>query len=153
MITTAAYIGYCQCRSGCGRILGALIDIHTSRPAPREQKMHADFDELLNAVISFAQFQLADGGAIYPFGASMTPDGKVGINAADAGRDKPPEPGTEVDLFADDDRPYPPTRYGWQDPRRLHLRADVFCVPPGKTAKTDAIGVLLEHDSPGDAIG
>jgi hypothetical protein len=108
--------------------------------------MHADFEELLRAVISFAQFQLADGAAIYPFGASMSPAGEVGINAADAGRDKPPAQEL-VDMMT---MGYRQLAAGGKI-RAACLCVDVFSIPPGKTAKSDANGVMLEHSS-GDAI-
>ena len=108
--------------------------------------MHPDFEELLNTVVSFAQFQLADGGAIYPFGASMTLDGKLDINAADAGRDKPPCQEL-VDMMTIGLR----QRAASGEIRAACICADVLCVPLGETRKRDAIGVTLEHVS-GDAI-
>ncbi len=108
--------------------------------------MHPDFEELLNTVVSFAQFQLADGGAIYPFGASMTPEGKVGINAADAGRDKPPSQEL-VGMMTIGFRQLAAAG----KIRAACICADVLCVPPGESKKTDAIGVTLEHVS-GEAI-
>jgi len=108
--------------------------------------MHADFQQLLNTVVSFAQFQLADGGAIYPFGASMTLEGDVGINAADAGRDRPPSQEL-VNMMTAGFRQLAAER----KVRAACICVDVLCTPPGATAKTDAIGVILEHSS-GDAI-
>lgn len=108
--------------------------------------MHADFEKLLGTVISLAQFQLSDKGAIYPFGASMTHEGELGINAADPGRDNAPTQEL-VGMMTIGFRQLAAEK----KISAACICADVYCIPPGGTVKTDAIGVTLEHSS-GDAI-
>jgi len=41
---------------------------------------HPDLDQLLNAVLPFAQQMLSKHGEFFPFGASMTIDGEIIAN-------------------------------------------------------------------------
>jgi hypothetical protein len=48
-----------------------------------------DLDQLLNALLPFAQQMLGQHGEFFPFGASIRPDGEVRMAAADAGEARP----------------------------------------------------------------
>jgi hypothetical protein len=49
----------------------------------------ADMDELLNALLPFAQQMIEQHGEFYPSGASMTAQGEVSLVAADTGEEMP----------------------------------------------------------------
>jgi hypothetical protein len=48
-----------------------------------------DLDQLLNALLPFAQEMLGQHGEFFPFGATIRPDGEVRMAAADAGEARP----------------------------------------------------------------
>jgi hypothetical protein len=107
---------------------------------------HPDLEELLNALIPFAQEMLAKNGEFYPFGASIDAKGEVSAQAADPGEENPDSQEVIAMLVA-----------GMrEEAKRGEIRAAGICydarvVPPGKTAKTDAIACRLEHAS-GEAV-
>src|SRR5215211_3824043 len=45
---------------------------------------HADLEELLNALLPFAQEMLTKHGEFYPFGASVDAKGEIAVQAADS---------------------------------------------------------------------
>jgi hypothetical protein len=105
-----------------------------------------DFEELLNALMPFAQEMLAKNGEFYPFGATMASDGKVNAVSADMGEEQP-ETQALIDMMIQGFR---------QEAAAGSLRAAGICVdirtiPPGQTEKTDAICARLEHSS-GEAV-
>jgi len=53
------------------------------------QQTQDDFDQLVNAVLPFAQHLLAKHGEFYPFGAVTTTDGEVRSTAAELGDEQP----------------------------------------------------------------
>lgn len=100
---------------------------------------HPDIDQLLNALIPFAQQQLAKRGGFLPFGASMVIDGKIRLNAGYDG--EPTTAGSLIQLLTEAFR---------RDAAAGSIRAAALCfdartIPPGQTEKTDAICVSLEH--------
>jgi len=103
---------------------------------------HPDLEELLNALIPFAQEMLAKNGEFYPFGASIDAQGEVIGQAADTGEEQPDSNDVIAMLVA-----------GMrEEAKRGEIRAAGICydarvVPPGKTEKTDAIACRLEHAS------
>jgi hypothetical protein len=107
---------------------------------------HPDLEELLNALLPFAQEMLAKNGEFYPFGASIDSKGEVSAQAADPGEENPDSQEVIAMLVA-----------GMrEEAKRGEIRAAGICydarvVPPGKTDKTDAIACRLEHAS-GEAV-
>lgn len=103
--------------------------------APKE-----DCEDLLNAVLPLAQKYLADHGEFFPFGATLSTDGKQAITMAYDGTERPPSQPL-IELLQDEFR---------QGAKGGKLAAtalvyDVLVVPPGASAKTDAIAVELDH--------
>ena len=107
---------------------------------------HPDLEELLNALLPFAQEMLAKHGEFYPFGAAIDISGEIAAQAAEPGGENPDSNEVIAMLVA-----------GMrEEANRGEIRAAGICydarvVPPGKTEKTDAIACRLEHAS-GEAI-
>jgi hypothetical protein len=95
---------------------------------------------LLNALLPFAQEQLAKHGEFHPFGASMNAQGEIVAQAADLG-DESPHSQDLIDTLAATFR---------RDAVGGRIRAagicyDVRVVVPGQARKSDAICVSVEH--------
>ena len=107
---------------------------------------HADLEELLNALLPFAQEMLGKHGEFYPFGASIDAKGEITAQAAEPGEENPDSQEVIGMLIA-----------GMRaEAQRGEIRAAGICydsrvVPPGKTEKTDAIACRLEHSN-GEAV-
>jgi hypothetical protein len=107
---------------------------------------HPDLDQLLNSALAFAQLMLSKHGEFFPFGSSMKVSGEIVMDGAHTGDEHPPSQEV-IDLL---------TRAYKRSAEEGELRAagictDVRVVPPGKSHKTDAISVALEHRS-GEAV-
>jgi hypothetical protein len=107
---------------------------------------HPDLEELLSAVIPFAQQMLSEQGEFYPFGATVSSSGEVEAVGA-AAEDEQPESQKLIDLLVSGMR---------EQAAAGQIRAGAVCldvrvVPPGETAKSDAICTRLEH-ADGEAI-
>jgi hypothetical protein len=91
-----------------------------------------DLDQLLNALLPFAQQMLGQHGEFFPFGATIRADGEVRVAAADAGETRPdPE-----DVLA-----------AVEDSLRADAEAGTI------TAAGTAANVVVDlGDGPGDAI-
>ena|SRR2546427_8217713 len=103
---------------------------------------HPDLDQLLNALIPFAQQMLARHGEFYPFGSTMTTAGEVVAQSAYDGNEHPASERI-IDLMKQAFR---------QLAAAGRIRAAGICydsrtIPPGQTEKTDAICVSVEHQS------
>jgi hypothetical protein len=103
---------------------------------------HPDLDELLNAVLPFAQQMLSKHGEFFPFGSAMSADGKVEAHAAYDGDEQPPSQQL-IDLLTHGFR---------QQAAAGKIRAAAICydvrtIPPGQSEKTDAICVSAEHQN------
>jgi hypothetical protein len=107
---------------------------------------HPDLDQLLNVALEFAKKILKQNGEFYPFGASMDADGKITMDGATTGEERPPSQEL-LDLLA---QSYA-NRANSGELRAAAVCADVRVPPPGSEAKTDAIQVGLEH-STGEAV-
>ena len=60
-----------------------------------------DLEELLNGLMPFAEGMLSKYGEFFPFGGSMTPDGKIAQMAAYDGQERqPPEDAIEMMIEA-----------------------------------------------------
>jgi hypothetical protein len=103
---------------------------------------HEDIDALLNAVLPFAQQMLGKYGEFYPIGASMNAAGEVGLVGV-MPESEHPEAREIIDLLMAQ----------LVDEAGKHgIRASVICfdgsaIPPGESAKRDAICAHLEHES------
>src|SRR5438105_14493523 len=107
---------------------------------------HPDLDELLSAVIPFAQEMLAKHGEFFPFGASIGARGEVACVAGETG-DEQPDSQELIALL---------TKGFRDEAKRGEIRAAALCygariVPPGQTEKLDAIAIRSEHQN-GEAI-
>jgi len=103
---------------------------------------HPDLDELLNALLPFAQQMLAEHGEFYPFGSTMTVAGKIVAQAAHIGEEHPKSQPL-IELL---------TQAYRQQALNGEIRAagicyDVRTIPPGQTEKTDAVCLALEHQT------
>jgi hypothetical protein len=102
---------------------------------------HPDLDQLLNALLPFAQEQVTKHGSFLPFGATLTTEGEIRLAAAHLGDDQPPDANALIDLLIS----------GFEkDVAAGAIKAagtcvDVRVVPPGQSDKTDAICAQLEH--------
>jgi hypothetical protein len=107
---------------------------------------HPDLDQLLNVALEFAQKMLKQHGEFFPFGASMALDGKITMDGATTGKEKPPSQEL-LDLLSESYT----ERANKGELRAAAVCADVRVPPPGSEAKTDAIQVGLEHAN-GEAV-
>jgi hypothetical protein len=103
---------------------------------------HPDLDELLNAMLPFAQQMLSKHGEFYPFGSAMTAEGKIEMHAAYDGDEQPPTQQL-IDLL---------TQAFREEASSGKIRAAAICcdvrtIPPGQSEKTDAICVSAEHQN------
>ena len=106
----------------------------------------SDLNELFNDALGFAQHMLLIEGEFIPFGVSMDNDGNIAQVAGDLGTERPKS--SEMVKFL---------QAAFQQSAQLgEIRAagvclDMYVVPPGRSAKTDAICVRLAHIS-GEAV-
>ncbi|MEZ4388048.1 MAG: hypothetical protein R3D98_10830 [Candidatus Krumholzibacteriia bacterium] len=102
---------------------------------------HPDLDELLNALLPFAQEMLSKQGEFFPFGATMKSDGSIASAAGDAGGEHPPSQEV-IDLLLS----------GFRDQAsKGEIKAAGVCLhvrisPPG-SGTTDAVCARLEHST------
>ena len=107
---------------------------------------HEDLDELLNALLPFAQEMLAKHGEFFPFGGYMDVGGGIAHVAGWTDEEQPPSQDV-IDIMVGGLR---------QQAERREIRAAAVCLdvrttPPGQTEKADAICVRLEHSN-GEAV-
>jgi hypothetical protein len=107
---------------------------------------HRDLDALLNDLLPFAQRMLAEQGEFYPFGCSITPDGRH-ISIGAKGSSDHPKSQELIDIMTSEFRRQASER----KIRAAGICFDVRVVPPGHVDKTDAIQLALERDG-GDAV-
>ena len=107
---------------------------------------HPDLDALLNTLLPFAQEQLSKRGSFLPFGASMNTAGAINLAAGYTER----EAATPQDLIDLIEKGFAAAATGRTVPA-VGVCIDSLVVPPGQTAKTDAICCSLEHAS-GEAM-
>jgi len=103
----------------------------------------AELDALLNALVPFAQQQLAKRSGFHPFGATLAADGRVTPVAI--GGEEPADAASDIEALL----------HGFRSrAREDDLRAVALCwdatITEGNT-RTDAIAVGLEH-AEGDAM-
>jgi hypothetical protein len=93
----------------------------------------ADLEGLLNAVLPFAEQQLARHGEFFPFGATISEDGQMALLGGDPGLGERPHSQAVLDLLYQGARDAA-TRY-----RAAAFAADV------RAEGSDAVRVELEH--------
>lgn len=105
----------------------------------------AKLNELLNAVLPFAQQMLDKHGEFYPFAAALDPDGKVILVAGHPGEEHPVP--SELRDFLEAS-----LRQGAQEGRYTGTAVcfNATFTPTGGT-RQDVVAVELEHES-GDAV-
>ena len=103
---------------------------------------HPDLDQVLNGALEFAELMLSKHGALFPFGSSMNASGQIDMDRADTGGEHPPTQEVIDPLTQAYEQ-----RAGAGELRAAAICADVRVAAPGKSDKTDAIAVALEHRS------
>jgi len=105
---------------------------------PRSAKDECEV--LLNAVMPFAQQMLSKNRAFFPFGATLSLEGKVAATASWTGEDHP-DANALIELLEGG------FRQGAREGRykATALAVDIRTIPPGKDKKQDAIQVRLDH--------
>lgn len=99
-------------------------------------------EALMNALTPFAQQMLAKHHEFYPFGGTMSVDGKIAQTASSTGEEHPASQPL-IDLLEKE----------FRDGAKRHLYkataivVDVRTIPPGKKEKRDAVEVRLDHVS------
>jgi len=99
-------------------------------------------EALMNALVPFAQQMLSKNHEFYPFGGTMSVDGKIAQSASYTGEEHPASQPL-IDLL----------EKGFRDGAKRHLYkatsivVDVRTIPPGKMDKQDAVEVRLDHVS------
>ena len=104
---------------------------------------HPDLDNVLNAILPFAQQMLAKHGEFYPFGSTMTNDGEIVAQGAALEGNDHPASRPLIELMT---QAFRKQALAGQI-RAAGICYDVRTTPPGQTAKTDAICVALEHNT------
>jgi hypothetical protein len=100
----------------------------------------ADCEQLMNAALPFAEQMLRQHREFYPFGVTMSSVGEISQVGGWTGGEHPPS--TEIIELLE---------AGFRDGaakgmyRATALVVDVRTVPPGRSAKQDAIAVHLDH--------
>jgi len=101
---------------------------------------HPDLDKLMHALLPFAQQMLAKHGEFYPYGSTMTTDGRIVAQAAYDGHEHPPSQQL-IDLMTQAFR----QQAAAGEIRAAGICYDVRTIPLGQNEKSDAICLGLEH--------
>ena len=107
---------------------------------------HPDFDALLNDLLPLAERMLSEHGEFYPFGGSITTDGRH-ISVGTKGSSDRPQSQELIDIMTNEFRSQALER----KIRAAGICFEVRVVPPGQVDKTDAIQLALEREG-GDAV-
>jgi hypothetical protein len=119
-----------------------LVGRSSSGGASQQMTPKEECEALMNALVPFAQQQLSKHREFYPFGGTMSVDGKIAQSASSTGEEHPASQPL-IDLL----------EKGFRDGAKRHLYkataivVDVRTIPPGKKEKQDAIEVRLDHVS------
>jgi hypothetical protein len=107
---------------------------------------HPDLDALLNDLLPFAERMLSEQGEFYPFGGSITSNGRH-ISVGGKGSSDRPKSQELIDIMTHEFR----NQASEGKIRAAGICFDVRVVPPGQIDKTDAIQLALEREG-GDAV-
>jgi hypothetical protein len=106
----------------------------------------ADLNELLNALLPFAERMLTEHSEFFPFAATMKPDGETtAVGAYDGDEHTPSQ--VLIDLLADSFRRQAQN----EEIKAAGICYDVRTIPPGQNEKCDAVCCSLEHRT-GEAL-
>ena len=114
----------------------------SSDGASQQMTPKEECEALMNALVPFAEQMLSKHREFYPFGGTMSVDGKIAQSASYTGEEHPPSQRL-IDLL----------EKGFRDGAKRHLYKataiviDVRTIPPGKKEKQDAVEVRLDHVS------
>jgi len=118
-------------------VLGASVMAAAPHDNATQKKQ---LESLIDATLPFAQQMLNDHGEYFPFGATMSPDGKVTLVGGDPDGEHP----KSTDVIALLKQGY--RREGaFGKIMACALVYDVRTTPPGATEKSDAIAIDLNH--------
>lgn len=108
---------------------------------------HPDLDELLNALLPFAQQMLAKHGEFFPFGACMTSDGTIEMLAGQPDDSDQPPSQDVIDVLTE------ALRRKAEDGaiRAAGVCYDVRVRQPDSPDPTDAVCASLDHEA-GDSV-
>jgi hypothetical protein len=124
-------------------IMGALLVLSPPAGAGDPGKIVSPKETcevLMNAVMPFAQQMLEKHRSFFPFGATMSPQGKVAATASSTGKEQP-APKELIALL----------EKGFRDGAKkgqykaTALAVDIKTVPPGRKEKQDAVEIRLDH--------
>lgn len=107
---------------------------------------HPDLDALLNDLLPFAERMLAEHGEFYPFGGSITTDGRH-ISVGAKGSSDRPQSQELIDIMTNEFR----SQALEGKIRAAGICFEVRVVPPAQVDKSDAIQLALEREG-GDAV-
>jgi hypothetical protein len=113
-----------------------IAGVSTNRP-PKDEAT-----DLLNMLLPFAEKMLREHGEFYPYGGAMLPDGSMTMLGATDGNEHPKSKDL-YDLMVGTFREH--AREG--KCKATGIVYDVMTLPPGATAKTDAMAVRLDHEA------
>ena len=105
-----------------------------------QQRQKNELEQLLSAAVPFAEQMLTKHGEFFPYGSSMNGDGKISAVEGYTGSEHPKSTELIDQLRAGFRREAEAGKL-----RACALVYDIRTVPPGKTEKTDAIAVELDH--------
>jgi hypothetical protein len=110
--------------------------------AGKQMTPKEECEALMNALVPFAQQMLSKHREFYPFGGTMSVEGKIAQTASSTGEEHAASQPL-IDLL----------EKGFRDGAKRHLYkatailVDVRTTPPGKKEKQDAVEVRLDHVS------
>ena len=110
--------------------------------AGKQMTPKEECEELMNSVFPFAQQMLSKHREFYPFGGTMSINGKIAHTASSTGEEHPASQPL-IDLL----------EQGFREGAKRHqfkataIVLDVRTIPPGKKEKQDAVEVRLDHVS------
>jgi hypothetical protein len=126
--------------SSLGILLAVLVlpRLSFGGDAARAMPPKDECDVLVNVVVPFARQMLSQHHGFFPFGATMSPSGKVSRTEGSSGDEQPRELIAAIEQgFIDG------AQQGLYKATAIAL--DVKTVPPGKTEQQRAVEVRLDH--------
>lgn len=136
LLTLAATI------AGCAKPIvdPAHNETQSELNAERMSDPKAECEDVMNAVMPFAEEMLAKHREFFPFGGTMSADGEIAHTDGWTGDEHPPS--TEVIELLEKAFQTGAVRGEY---KATALVCDIRTVPPGKQDKQDAIAVALDH--------
>ncbi len=128
------------------RVLLVAVLLAVISPSSSGSSQHMtpkeECETLMNALVPLAEQLLSKYREFYPFGGTMSVDGKIELGASHTG-DEHPNSQSLIELL----------EQGFRDGAKRHLYkataiiVDVRTIPPGKKERWDAVEVRLDHAS------